>query len=378
MRKITVLGAGMVGRAIARDLAVSNQVLSADISSDNLDKIRGCSNLTVIQIDLSIDKNIISVIQDADIVVNAVPGFMGNAALRTVIENSKDVVDIAFSPEDPFLLDDLAKQKNVIVVTDCGVAPGISNMVLGYHNKNMKVDTFDCLVGGLPLKRTWPFQYKAPFSPIDVLEEYTRPARYKENNCIVTRPALSDPEYVDFPEIGTLESFNSDGLRTLLDTIDIPDMKEKTLRYPGHIQIMQILRDTGFFSSDELQIKDKMIKPIDVTSEILFRSWKLGDDEEEFTVMKITVEGIENNLPVKHIYNLLDRYDPATGVSSMARTTGFACTAVVDLILKKKFTRIGICPPEFVGEEGDCFKDVFSYMKKRKIIYTHELIKEEN
>jgi len=247
LKKITVLGAGMVGRAIARDLEKSFNVLAVDIDQDNLSKLQNFRNIKTCNCDLKDRSSVMKSIKDADIVVNAVPGFMGFNTLKTIIETAKDVVDIAFSPEDPFLLDDLAIKKNVIAVTDCGVAPGISNMILGYHHNRMKVNKFDCLVGGLPEKRTWPYQYKAPFSPIDVLEEYTRPARYKENNCVVTRQALTDPEYVEFKEIGTLESFNSDGLRTLLKTIEIPDMKEKTLRYPGHIQIMQILRETGFF-----------------------------------------------------------------------------------------------------------------------------------
>jgi len=375
MKKITVLGAGMVGRAMAKDLSGSFMVHVVDIDPVNLSKLENISNLETSCYDLSDKMNIINQIKDADIVVNAVPGFMGFETLKAIIETEKDVVDIAFFPEDPFLLNDLAKEKNVIAVTDCGVAPGISNIILGYHHKHMQVEKFDCLVGGLPLKRTWPYQYKAPFSPIDVLEEYTRPARYKENNCIVTRPALSDPEYVEFAEIGTLESFNSDGLRTLLKTIDIPDMKEKTLRYPGHIQIMKIMRETGFFSYNEIPVKGKMIKPIDLTSALLFKNWKLEDNEEEFTVMRIEVQGRENGKPLTHVYNLLDRYDPETGVSSMARTTGYACTAVVDLIAKGKFNRKGISPPEYVGETDNCFKEVLSYMKDRKIIYHHKIIK---
>lgn len=375
MKKVAVLGAGMVGRAIARDLAEYCQVSSIDISPENLDKLKLYMNIKTQQQDLTNRENIKNSIQNADLVVNAVPGFMGFNTLKSIIQSGKNVVDIAFSPEDPFALDELARQRGVIAVTDCGVAPGISNMILGYHHQAMQVDSFVCLVGGLPLTRTWPFQYKAPFSPSDVLEEYTRPARYKENNYLVTRPALSDPEHIEFPEIGTLVAFNSDGLRTLLKTIDIPDMKEKTLRYPGHIELMQVFRDTGFFSTDPIEINGTLIKPLDLTSKLLFKSWELADDEPEFTVMKITVKGKEKGEPVTHIYDLLDKYDQKSGVSSMARTTGYACTAAVKLILDQKFTRQGISPPEYVGAETDCLSAAFSYMKDRNIIYEHKILK---
>jgi lysine 6-dehydrogenase len=375
MKKITLLGAGMVGRAIARDLSAVHKVTVVDIAEKNLHKLADNPNITTIKKDLSLKKNITDYIAKADLVINAVPGFMGFKTLKTIIQSGKNVVDIAFFPEDPFLLDDLAKTKNITAVTDCGVAPGMSNMILGYYHKKMKINNFICLVGGLPVKRTWPYEYKAPFSPSDVLEEYTRPARYKENNCITTRPALSDPEFVDFAEIGTLESFNSDGLRTLLHTIDIPNMKEKTLRYPGHIQIMQILRETGFFSTDTITINNTKIRPLDVTSNLLFKSWKLPASEAEFTVMKITVAGTEKGRQVTHVYDLFDKYDPETGISSMARTTGYTCTAVADLILNHKFSRRGICPPEYVGAQQNCLQQVLSYLKERNVIYQYKLIK---
>src|SRR5690606_37773182 len=112
-----------------------------------------------------------------DMVVTAVPGFMGFAILKQVIEAGKNVVDISFSPEDTLQLDALAKEKNITAIVDCGVAPGMSNLVLGRYNEEMTVSNFECYVGGLPKIRKKPFEYKAPFSPVDVIEEYTRPAR---------------------------------------------------------------------------------------------------------------------------------------------------------------------------------------------------------
>ena len=147
---------------------------------------------------------------------------------------------------------------------------------------------------------------KLDFRPIDVIEEYTRPARYIENGKLVIRPALSDPEFINFDKVGTLEAFNSDGLRTLADTLKAPNMKEKTLRYPGHIEKILVLRESGFFSQKEIEVNGKKIKPIDFTSKLLFPMWELKEGDEEFTVMKIIIEGEKDKKKYRYTYNLLD------------------------------------------------------------------------
>ncbi|MEZ4999962.1 MAG: saccharopine dehydrogenase C-terminal domain-containing protein [Bacteroidales bacterium] len=258
------------------------------------------------------------------------------------------------------------------MVTDCGVAPGMGNIILGHHHETMSVDRFECLVGGLPVKREWPWQYRAVFSPIDVIEEYTRPARYVINGEIVTRDALSEPEMVSFDEVGTLESWNSDGLRSLLKTVRIPNMIEKTLRYPGTIDYLRMLREAGFFSYEEVSVNGTMIRPIDLTSALMFPQWKLGPGEEEFTVMRITVEGIKQGAREKYVYNLFDRFDRESGITSMARTTGYTCTAVANLMLEGMFTQPGINPPEFIGKTAGHLNFILEYLKERNIIYRIE------
>ena len=124
---------------------------------------------------------------------------------------------------------------------DCGVAPGMGNIIFGHHDKSMKITDYECLVGGLPEKREWPYEYQAVFSPIDVIEEYIRPARYVQHSQLITKEALSDTELIEFDEIGTLESWNSDGLRTLIKTMShVPNMIEKTLRYPGCVEYLKV------------------------------------------------------------------------------------------------------------------------------------------
>ena len=369
MIKITVLGAGMVGRAIALDLAKIYQVTSIDIKEENLLLLNQNPQIRTQVADLTNTENIKRIIADSDLVVNAVPGFMGFRTTKAVIEAGKNIVDISFFPEDCFELDELAKQKGVIAIVDCGVAPGIGNIILGHHHAAMNVESYECYVGGLPFKRSLPFQYKAPFSPIDVIEEYIRPSRYLKDGKLVTMPALSEPEFLDFDEIGTLEAFNTDGLRSLLFTINIPNMIEKTMRFPGHIEYMKMLKDTGFFSEDEIMVKGIKIKPIDLTARLLIDKWKLEDNEPEFTVMRIIVKGNENGKPVRWQYDLFDKFDKETGISSMARTTGYAATSAVTLVLNGDFRRTGINPPEYIGAVKGCLNKIFDYQKERGIIY---------
>jgi saccharopine dehydrogenase-like NADP-dependent oxidoreductase len=365
--QIAILGAGMVGRVMAIDLAAKYSVTSFDVSDKSLQLLTQKNNsIKTIKTDLSDYSNYNSLLKDFDFVISAVPGFMGYKTLEAVINTKKNVVDISFFPENALDLDTLAKENNVTAIVDCGVAPGMSNLILGYYNERMEITGFECLVGGLPKKRVYPFEYKAPFSPIDVLEEYTRPARYVENSHIVTKPALSDAELIDFANVGTLESFNTDGLRSILFTMShIPNMKEKTLRYPGHIDLMKGLIKAGFLSSTPVSFKGQQISPLEFTSSLLFDQWKLGETEEEFTLMRIKISNAEKTI----CYDLYDEYDALTQTSSMSRTTGYTCTAAVNMLAQKLFTAKGVFPPELVGKDETCFNFMLNYLKERNVHY---------
>ncbi|MDA3885034.1 MAG: saccharopine dehydrogenase NADP-binding domain-containing protein [Candidatus Delongbacteria bacterium] len=370
--KVVVLGAGMVGSAMAIDIKDQYDVVVADINEEALNILKNEYGMNTIKADLKDKQTVKDIIADADLVVDAVPGFMGYETVKTIIECGKNVVDIAFFPEDSEPLDKLAKEKGVICITDIGVAPGMCNVILGYHAERMKVDSYLCLVGGLPKKRTWPWEYKAPFSPCDVIEEYIRPARYKESGVEVTKTALSDPELIEFEQCGTLEAWNSDGLRSLIRTIpDVPNMKEKTMRYPGHIEKARILRESGFFSQEPIDFNGTKITPLQMTERLLFsdKNWKLGRFEEEFTVMRVIVTGEENGVKKEYIYDLYDEYCTDTRTSSMARTTGYSCTAAVNLVAKGIYKEVGLSPAEYLGKDEASFRGLLEYLKERNVNY---------
>ncbi len=246
MPRAIVLGAGMVGSVIAADLAddARFEVTISDVRADALRvaQVRAKGSIKTVQADLADSNAVAKTVADFDIVLGALASSIGFQTLRAVIEAGKNFCDICFMGEDALELDELAKQRGVTAVVDCGVAPGLSNMLAGYGATRLdRCEKTEIYVGGLPRDPRPPFFYKAAFSPHDVIEEYTRPARLVENGKIVIREALSEVESIDLPGVGNLEAFNTDGLRSLIRTMDVPSMKEKTLRYPGHVQIMQEL-----------------------------------------------------------------------------------------------------------------------------------------
>lgn len=372
MSKIIVLGAGMVGSAMAIDLSKNHHVTLADINLQQLKKVKAkCQSLSISELDVTDRTNLQSVLKPFDLVICAVTSRLGFSTLRSIIESGKNVVDITFLSENSLGLDQLAKEKGVTAIVDCGVAPGMDNLILGYYNEKLKLTDFECLVGGLPKQKKWPFYYKAPFSPHDVIEEYTRPARYIENGNLITREALTDPEFVEFAKVGTLESFNTDGLRSIIFTMPhIHNMKEKTLRYPGHIECIRVLKESGFFSNTKININGADVSPLDFTSKILFKEWKLGETEEEITVMRVTLKGRNTEgMQEEVVCNLYDEYCTETQTSSMARTTGYSGTAAANMILEGLFTEKGVFPPELIGKHENCFMFILDYLKERNIHY---------
>ncbi len=368
--RITVLGAGLIGSAIIKDLAQEDDfdVTAIDINKKALVKLESEARIRIMEADLGQEEAIPGLVADADLVICAVPGFMGFATLKQIIASGKDVVDISFFAEDPFLLDELAKGQGVTAVVDCGVAPGLSNIIVGYVDSLFdRTERVAYYVGGLPKIRQWPYEYKAVFSPVDVLEEYTRPSRLIENGQEVVRPALSGVELLDFPGIGTLEAFNTDGLRSLRLTMDIPFMKEKTLRYPGHALLMQVFRDSGFFDTEPVVVQGQEVRPIDLTSRLLFDQWRMKPGEEDLTVLQVTVEGEQGGKRVQTTYDLLDSFDSISQTTSMARTTGYTCAIVARQVAKGLFRQKGICPPEYVGRDAQCFEDLMVEYAQRGI-----------
>jgi saccharopine dehydrogenase-like NADP-dependent oxidoreductase len=366
-----VLGAGMVGSVMALDLATDPggkggwSVTIADRSADALAsavarvaKAAPGATIRTVQADLADPAAITRLAREADVVLGALSSRLGLGAMRAVIEAKKPYADIAFMAEDPtetaLGLDALARASGVTVVYDFGVAPGMSHVLAAHGAASLRrCESIEIYVGGLPRERRWPFEYKAAFAPGDVIEEYTRPTRLVERHEVVTRPALSEPELLDFAGVGTLEAFNTDGLRSLAVTHlgRVPNMKEKTLRYPGHIALMRAMRETGLFDEQAIVLPGgQRVVPREVTAALMFPKWTYGPGEEDLTVMRVIATGEGAAGPARLQWDLLDFFDRATGCTSMSRTTALPCTIVARMLASGAFARPGVNAPERIAE----------------------------
>lgn len=373
-QRVAVLGAGLVGRVVAADLADSFAVTAFDRSSERLAALRRESpHVEAYTLDASNRGTLTKALEGFDFVVDALPGRLGFATLQLLIDMGHRAVDIAFFAEDPRPLAEAAARTGAVVVYDMGLAPGMSNVLAGHHVGTMRcVDRFECRVGGLPVERTHPWEYKAPFSPEDVLEEYTRPARLREAGELVVRPALSDRELVDISGLGTLEAFNTDGLRSLLDSYAIPWMVEKTMRYPGHADLVEKLLRSGFFSDQPVTLEHGTATPRAVNLQVLQAAWRLGPQDEDLVVMEVLVEGVSRRgRRERHRWSLFVRRDPESGRSAMAQTTAYPCNAAVHCLAQGKPQQPGLYPPEKLGEESETFSFLMAYQEERGIRYVH-------
>lgn len=378
MASVIVLGAGRVGAAIVRDLAADPalEVAAADVSPAALRRLeaRVDGDLDTLAIDLGDPPALARALSGRDLAIGAVPGPMGFDTLARVLDHGIDVVDISFFEEDPFQLREDALRGDRVAVVDAGVAPGLSNLILGHWEHRLRsVRRFECLVGGIPAEPAFPWEYKAPFSPIDVIAEYTRPARLRRQGETVTLPALSEVETVEVAGVGTLEAFNTDGLRTLLRTSQVPELVEKTLRWPGHADRVRLLRETGFFSAEPVDVGGTEIAPLAVSARLLFDAWAYDPDEADLTVMRVVVAGEDDEGPVRHIYRLVDRHDPESDTSSMARTTGYTATGLARFVLAGRYREPGISPPELVGAVDGALDFVLEHLRDRGVTVSHEV-----
>lgn len=376
MAKAVVLGAGMVGSTMAWDMArIGYDVTVVDAREDALARIAALCAAKTVRADM-LDRSALRGATDgADVVLGALSSAIGLEIMRRVIELGKRYVDIAFMAEDASTLDALAKEHGAVVVYDMGVGPGMSNVLIGHAAARMQpCQRIEILVGGLPVVRRWPFEYKAPFAPSDVIEEYVRPARLVEHGKLVVKEALSEPELVDLPGVGTLEAFNTDGLRSLATTLDAPFMRERTLRYPGHIALMRAFRETGLFSSEPIEVGGAHLSPLALMEKLLFPKWSFGDGEEDLTVMQITIEGREGGKSVKRTWDMFDRADRATGFRSMSRTTGFPATIAADLLARGRFAAPGVHPPEVLGRVEGLRDHFLQELEGRGVRFTETVV----
>jgi saccharopine dehydrogenase-like NADP-dependent oxidoreductase len=375
--KVLILGCGNIGSVAAEDLANSMSSIKVVVADKNearakdvAEKIRK-DNVSWIQLDITNHKKLVDVLENFDLAMGFLPGKLGYRLVSACIKAKKDLVDVSYMPEKPPELNDEAVKANVTIIPDCGLAPGISNVLVGHAVAKIdKVQAVHIMVGGLPEKPVPPLGYVITWSPENLVDEYMRKVTIvKEGRKVEVEP-LSGLEEVDFPGFGKLEAFYTDGLRTLLHTItDVHDMWEKTLRYPGHAEKIKLLKSLGFFEEEQIAIEGVGVSPRKLTVKLFERKlWR--PEVKDVVVLRVEVLGVKNGKKTHCAYHLLDRYDEKRGVTAMARTTAYPASIMAQFMLKKAIKEKGVVPPERIGMSKELFDLFLGELEKRVVRIT--------
>jgi len=375
--KILVIGCGNIGFVAARDLAEnlpSTEVVLADV-----DKVRvseaafriNRQNVSWIRLDASNKTELTSTLKGFDLAVGALPGSMGYQVCKAAIAAKTDLVDVSYMPEDVMTLNKEASRAGVSLLPDYGMSPGLGNILAGHAiSKLDSVESVHMLNGGLPEKPLPPLGYVITWSVNDLIDMYNRKVNIVKSGKTVQVEPLSGLEEIEFPGVGRLEAFYTDGLRTLLYTVkDCKDMWEKTLRYPGHVEKIKLLKTLGFFQEKPVQIGEIAVSPKEVTARLFEKGLK-KKDMPDIVVMCIQVTGKQNGKPVMFSYYVFESVDKKLHVTAMARTTAYTTSAATQLVARGMVAEKGVIPPETLGMNERLCEEFMHIMKAHKVTAT--------
>jgi len=372
--KIIVLGCGNIGSVAAKDLAESlpsAEIVMADVNKNRAEEAAskiGRDNVSWVQTDASNHRELVSAIKKFDLAVGTLPGRIGFKACKASISAKVDIVDVSYMPEDVMALNKAALKAKVCVVPDCGMSPGISNILVGRAiSKLDQVESVHILNGGLPEKLVPPLGYVITWSVKDLIDMYSRKVNLVKDGKVIQVEAMSGLEQITFPGVGKLEAFYTDGLRTLLHTVKgARDMWEKSLRYPGHVEKIKLLKTLGFFDEKPIGLEHLQISPREITAKLLERKLK-KPEVPDIVALHVEVGGLKDDKRVTYSYHMLDRYDKKRKVTAMARTTAYTTSIVAQLVAKKAIEEKGVIPPEKIGMNEKFYKKLMDMMTRRRI-----------
>jgi len=373
---ILVIGAGMMGRAIAYDLLkysnfknitlIDNDKKSLELVNNFLKK----SKINYCLLDLNSKKDINKQFQKNDIVISAVPYTFNLRLTKTAIKNKCHFLDLGGNNDvvkAQRKLFNEAKSNNILILPDCGLSPGMTSVITHDLVDNLdEIESVKIRVGGLPLDPKPPFDYQIVFSPNGLINEYLEDATVLENGKIQKKPSLTELEEIIFPEpFGTLEAFiTSGGTSTLPYTYEnrIKFLDDKTIRYPGHCEKFKLFLDIGMGNIKPLKIGDQTIVPRDILINLLLKH--IPTKGQDVVLIKVMGYGKTNNENVNIEYYLIDYYDKDNNITAMMRTTGYPISIIAQMIEQKIITTPGV----YANEEIIPTELFFNELKKRNIV----------
>jgi len=357
--RMLVLGAGLQGSACAYDLLQNpdvKEVRLADLKVDHLPHFLAPysgKRLLPTRLDVRDADAVRAVMRESDAVMSAIPYYFNLELATLAAEVGVHFCDLGGNTEIVFKqkeLDAKAKAKNVTIVPDCGLAPGMVNILAQYGIDRLdEVKAVRIFVGGLPQNPEPPLNYQIVYSLEGVLDYYTTLSWVVRDGKPMQVQALSERVPIQFPKpVGELEAFHTaGGLSTMAWRYEgkIPTMEYKTLRYPGHAALMEAVREMGLLALEPVEVKGMKVIPRDAF--IATVGPKLTKPEgKDLVALRVTVEGKKNGKPQTIAFELVDRYDEKHGVSAMMRTTGYSLSITGQMQAKGEVTPAGVHTPD--------------------------------
>lgn len=355
--RMLVLGAGLQGSACAFDLLRNpdvEQVRLADLKVDALppflQPLVG-PRLVPTVLDVRNREGVLAEMRQCRVVMSAIPYYFNESLAALAVEAGAHFCDLGGNTEIVFRqkrLHDQAVARGVSVIPDCGVAPGMVNILAQYGIEQLdQVSSVKIYVGGLPQHPEPPLNYQIVYSLEGVLDYYTTLSWVVRDGKRTQVPALSEVEPVAFPApVGELEAFHTaGGLSTMAFRYEgkIPTMEYKTLRYPGHAHLMRAIRDLGFLDTAPVEVKGTMVTPRDVAVAVM--GPRLTRRKPDLVALRVTVEGHKDGMPATRAWQLVDRFDEVNGISAMMRTTGYSL-AITGLFQGRDRIAAGVLTPD--------------------------------
>jgi lysine 6-dehydrogenase len=368
--KILVLGSGMMGSALAYDLKKNGcEPILVDTEKKRVKSVAESIEAPYVTVDVSDQEAVKPLMEACEVAISAVPYFYNEQLAGTAVDAGCHFCDLGGNNEvvaRELSMNEKAQENDVLIIPNCGLAPGMANVIAAQGIEEMDATHIHIRVGGLPQDPHPPLDYTLVFSVHGLLNEYIEPAVVIRNGEIREVPSLTEIEEIDFPPIGLLEAFQtSGGTSTLPQTYHgrLQELDYKTIRYRGHCEKMKVLVDIGMCSEESLSIGTYQVKPRDVLSKVLERV--LPHEEKDMVLMRITAWGGKG----RKVYEMIDYFDEESNITAMARTTAFPTSIIAQMIASDTIAERGAYPPERVVPPRPFIEE----LKKRNIIIkTHE------
>lgn len=379
MKKALVLGCGLIGKLVAIDLSKDFEVTVMDPFEKALASLGDRKDIKKLQKSAGDAAALAEAAKDADIVCGLLPSHLEEASQKQILEMGKNYV----SPSGYLHskgMDEIAKKSGAVAVFDMGIAPGMSNYLVARGGAMVEELDFGCIyVGGIPDKLDPPFNYRTVFCLEDTMGEYCWPAHYVKDNKITEAPALSGLEEIDFPGLGKLEAFFTDGLRSAAENVKGKFVAEKTMRWPGYVDTINILKAAGCFSKEPIVVDGKEVIPFNVTTELFRPLWTLRPEkgDRDLTVMRVVAKGPKDGKYVTNTWDLIDKFDDEQMFHSMARTTGYPCAATVRAVANGMISAPGFHAPESLATNDEFYNYLMPQLAEHGIVFKHSVLVEE-